>query len=355
MATFISVESGFALEAEMESLNSLVEGTEDAHSVNALPILVIHAHSSCNCRCIMCDIWKEKEQKVFGLLDLQRQLNSIQRLGVRWIVFSGGEPLMNAELPEICAILREEGIRLTLLTTGLLLKKHCNSVAAGFDDVIVSLDGPKSVHDAIRQVQGAYRLIETGVQALREVRPGMRISARCTIQKANYQYLFETARAAKLLQLNGISFLAADLTSQAFNRPLVWPTNRQAEIGLSLSEVIELENGIERLIRGAEREFGDGFIAESADKLRRIARHFRVHLGLDSAESPVCNAPWVSAVVEADGSVRPCFFHAPIGSLQDQTLEDVVNGKTARDFRKRLVVPDNPICRNCVCSLNHRV
>jgi Fe-coproporphyrin III synthase len=349
------VESGFALEAEMESLNSLVERPEEADSVNTLPILVIHAHNSCNCRCIMCDIWKAKEQKIFGLLDLQRQLNSIQRLGVRWIVFSGGEPLMNAELPEICAILREKGIRLTLLTTGLLLKKHCNSVAESFDDVIVSLDGPESVHDAIRRVPGAYRLIETGVQALREVRFGIRITARCTIQKTNYQFLFETTRAAKLLQLNGISFLAADLTSQAFNRPLVWPTNRQAEIGLSLSEVIALENGIERLIRNAEREFGDGFVAESADKLRRIARHFRAHLGLDSPEPPVCNAPWVSAVIEADGSVRPCFFHAPIGSLRDQTLEDVVNGKTARDFRKWLVVPDNPICRNCVCSLNHRV
>jgi len=338
----------------MESVNSLVECTEDAHSVNTLPILVIHAHSSCNCRCIMCDIWKTKEQKVFGLRELQPQLNSIRRLGVRWIVFSGGEPLMNAELPQICAILREEGIRLTLLTTGLLLKKHCTSVAESFDDVIVSLDGPESVHDAIRRVRGAYRLVESGVQALREVRPGMRITARCTIQKANYQYLFETARAAKVLQLNGISFLAADLTSQAFNRPLVWPTNRQAEIGLSLSEVIALENGTERLIRDAAREFGDGFVAESADKLRRIARHFRAHVGLDSPESPVCNAPWVSAVIEADGSVRPCFFHAPTGSLQDKTLEAVVNGKAARDFRKRLVVPENPICRNCVCSLNHR-
>jgi len=39
--------------------------------------------------------------------------------------------------------LGDAGIRLTLLSTGLLLKKCASSVAASFDDVIVSLDGPR--------------------------------------------------------------------------------------------------------------------------------------------------------------------------------------------------------------------
>jgi hypothetical protein len=34
-------------------------------------------------------------------------------------------------------------IRLTLLTTGLLLLKRANDVATLFDDVIVSIDGPR--------------------------------------------------------------------------------------------------------------------------------------------------------------------------------------------------------------------
>jgi len=56
----------------------------------------------------MCDIWKTKEAKIFGMKDLAPQLESIRRLGVRWIVFSGGEPLMNPELPRLCGIFREE-------------------------------------------------------------------------------------------------------------------------------------------------------------------------------------------------------------------------------------------------------
>jgi Fe-coproporphyrin III synthase len=302
----------------------------------------------------MCDIWKTQENKTFGVRDLQRQLDSIRRLGVRWIVFSGGEPLMNPELPDLCALLREEGIRQTLLSTGLLLKKYCRQVTASFDDVIVSLDGPRAIHNEIRRVEGAFELLQSGILALREERPNISITARSTIQRANHRYLLETARAAKCLHLNGISFLAVDVSSTAFNRPLSWPVERQAEIGLSLAELDALQTGIEELIRSAEEEFGPGFIAESPEKLRRITRHFRALLGLEAPESPMCNAPWTSAVLEVDGTVRPCFFHSPIGNLRASTLEEVINGPKALDFRTNLDIPNNSICKKCVCSLNYR-
>jgi Fe-coproporphyrin III synthase len=302
----------------------------------------------------MCDIWKTRDNKTFGVRELEPQLDSIRRLGVRWIVFSGGEPLMNLELPEVCSILRSEGIRLTLLSTGLLLKKHVQFVAESFDDVIVSLDGPPEIHDKIRRVENAFELLQQGVSALRKLRPELQITARCTVQKANHAYLPQTAHTAKLLGLNGISFLAADVTSSAFNRPLLWPASRQAEVGLSLDELAVLENGIDVLIRRGVQGFGVGFVAESPIKLRRIARHFRAHLGLETPEAPVCNAPWVSAVIEADGAVRPCFFHPVVGNLRDNTLEQVINGENAKRFRATLEVANNSICKNCVCSLNYR-
>jgi Fe-coproporphyrin III synthase len=302
----------------------------------------------------MCDIWKTRESKIFGVHDLLPQLDSIRRLGVRWIVFSGGEPLMNSELPQLCAILQGEGIRLTLLSTGLLLRKYAETVATSFDDVIVSLDGPPSIHNAIRRVEDAFGLLQNGIRAVRQVRPDMRITARSTVQKLNHGHLLETARSAKLLELNGISFLAVDLTSPAFNRALVWPAGRQAEIGLSAAELSELETSIESVISCAEDEFGAGFIAESPEKLRRIVRHFQAHLGLERSQSPECNAPWVSAVIEADGAVRPCFFHRPIGNLNGSTLEAVINGVKGREFREKLNIPNDSICRNCVCSLNYR-
>jgi len=262
---------------------------------------------------------------------------------------------MNPELPELCAMLRAEKIRLTLLTTGLLLGKKADQVAASFDDVIVSLDGPPPVHDAIRRVAGAFSLLRTGVEALRKRRYDFPITARTVVQKVNHASLRETARAARSLKLNAISFLAADLTSTAFNRPLAWPVARQEEVGLSSAELRVLESEIELLIQEASHGWEEGFLSESPEKLRRIARHFRVQLGLTKSESPVCNAPWVSAVVETDGTVRPCFFHRPIGNLENQSLEEIINSSSAREFRQELDIPNNSICNRCVCSLNYRL
>ena len=302
----------------------------------------------------MCDIWKNKDGQIFGVSDLKSHLDSIRDLGVRWIVFSGGEPLMNPELPQLCGILSQQDIRLTVLSTGLLLKKYAAMVAECFDEVIVSLDGPPAVHDAIRRVDGAFALLEDGIRALRKVQSDILITARTTVQKANHACLWETARSAKTISLDGISFLAVDVTSAAFNRTLVWPVGRQTEVCLTISEVAVLDTEIAKLIGSADDEFGTGFVAESSEKLRRIARHFRVQLGLEKPESPLCNAPWVSAVIEADGTVRPCFFHPPIGNLHTATLQAIVNGRTAHNFRSNLDIPNNMTCRNCVCSLHYR-
>ena len=72
------------------------------------------------------------------------------------------------------------------------------------------------------------------------------------------------------------------------------------------------------------------------------------------AEPPttVCNAPWVSSVVEADGTVRPCFFHQALGNIHEQPLEQILNSPKAVAFRRDLDVTNNPICKVCVCTLS---
>jgi len=302
----------------------------------------------------MCDIWKNNESRSFTPVDLERMLPAIRRLSVKWIVLSGGEPLLNPEWPALCRILKKEGIRLTLLTSGLLLEKCASRIVDAVDEVIVSLDGPARIHDLIRQIHSGFALIERGIAAIRRLTPGFRITARSTVQKLNYLCLRETVETAKTLNLNGISFLAADLTSQAFNRPVPWTEGRQQEIGLTQHELFGLEEEIELLIREHAGEIASGFVAESPEKLRRIASRFRESLGLARPKSPVCNAPWTSAVVEIDGTVRPCFFHQPVGTIQNGNLDEVVNGRAAISFRSSLDLASNPVCNRCVCSLNYR-
>jgi len=281
--------------------------------------------------------------------DLARHLADIEKLAVKWVVFSGGEPLMHRDLFRLAAMLRSRRIRVTLLSTGLLLARYATEIAAHIDDIIVSLDGPPEIHDRIRRVPGAFRLLEQGIRAIHDVNPQFSISARCTVQHLNHCCPVETARTAKRLGLSCISFLAADVTSSAFNRFQPWEAYRQAQVALTLEEVVALERELEAV--NIEWE-GSGFVAESAEKLRRISNHFRVHLGLSLPSAPRCNAPWVSAVVEADGTVRPCFFQRPIGSLKSHTLLNVINGFEAQQFRAALDIASDPVCRRCVCSLN---
>jgi len=327
--------------------------SREAHVVT-LPILILNVHSRCNCRCVMCDIWKRESNEQIRAQDLERHRASLKSLGVRHVVLTGGEPLLHNDLTTLCNFFREQNIHLTLLTTGLLLHKRAEEVAVLFDDTIISLDGPQEIHDAIRRVSGAYNLIHKGIAATRHHNPAMPITCRTTVQKANHRHLRETVDAARALGLDSISFLAADLTSEAFNRPLIWPGEKQSEIGLNLEEIKALEEEIEQLILVYEAGINHKFIAEPAAKLRKIPRRFREHLGQLPPQAPICNAPWVSAVVEVDGSVRPCFFHRTIGNITTSTLEEVVNGEVAQKFRQSLDIENNETCRRCVCSLNYR-
>jgi Fe-coproporphyrin III synthase len=320
----------------------------------SLPILILNVHSHCNCRCIMCDIWKRETHEQVRVADLERHRASLRHLGVRQVVLSGGEPLLHGDLHGLCNFFREQEIRLTLLTTGLLLGKRAIEVASLFDEVIVSIDGPREIHDGIRRVARAFDVIGQGVAAVKAQRPEIRLACRTTVQKANHRHLRATVNAARTLGFDSISFLAADLTSEAFNRTLVWPGERQSEIALTVNEVPALEEEIERLIVEFAGDIRDKFISETAEKLRRIPRRFREHLGQASPMSPICNAPWVSAVVEVDGSVRPCFFHRAVGNIASSTLEEVVNGEAAQLFRKNLDVAKDLTCRRCVCSLNYQ-
>jgi MoaA/NifB/PqqE/SkfB family radical SAM enzyme len=218
----------------------------------------------------------------------------------------------------------------------------------------VSLDGPPEIHDEIRRVSGAYNLIHKGVVAVRHYNPSLPITCRTTVQKANHRHLRQTVDAARALGLDSISFLAADLTSPAFNRPLIWPGEKQGELGLNLEEAKALEEEIEQLILQYEAGIDHKYIVESAAKLRKIARRFREHLGQVMPLAPICNAPWVSAVIEVEGSVRPCFFHRTIGNITSSTLEEVINGEAAQEFRQSLDMENDATCLRCVCSLNYR-
>ena len=323
-----------------------------AHHIHSLPVVVLSPHNQCNCRCVMCDIGKIREPKEITPALLEAQRDSFRKLGVRWAVLSGGEPQRNPQLCTLARMLHDLGIRVTLLTAGTLLSTEAELLVAAIDDVIVSLDGPALVHNRVRRIPLAFELLMDGVQALRRFRPEIVVRARCTVQRENHASLRATVQSAKDHGLNSISFLAADAVSDAFNHPQGWTQPKADSVTLDAQQVEILEREMEDLIHEYASDLSSGFVVETAAKLRRIVRQFRVYLGHVQPVAPRCNAPWVSAVVGAEGEVRPCFFHPAFGNINDSSLHEILNSPQALRFRDELDIANNPICQRCVCSLH---
>jgi MoaA/NifB/PqqE/SkfB family radical SAM enzyme len=321
--------------------------------IRTLPVLALHVHTACNCRCVMCDIWKANvDKRELSDEALERHLGAIRQLRVQRIMLTGGEPLLHSNLWRLCERLRRERIRLTLVTTGLLLTPHARAIGELIDEVFVSIDGPPVIHDAIRRVPGGYRRIAAGITALRGQSQCPRLFARSVVQKENYRALAETIRAVENSGVDGISFLPADVTSSAFNRPQPWPLARQQQIALSGDDIPKLADAIAHAEQWCGHALDTRFVEGGAAALWHIHDYYVAATGARPWPAVQCNAPWVSAVLEADGRVRPCFFHKAYPPVRDGTLDSTINSPQAIQFRRGLDVNTDATCQRCVCSLS---
>ena len=315
-------------------------------------MVILMPHSACNCRCVMCDIWKDnKNLKQLTEQDITGLLASLKEFGTRQVLMSGGEALLNANFFRLCQILKQQHIKVTLLSTGLTIKKHAVELLQWVDDLIISLDGDEPLHDAIRNIPGAFKKLKDGVEYIKSIDPNYRITARTVIHRLNFRNWEAIIAEAKLMGIDQVSFLPADVSSHAFNRQMAWAEPKQHEVLISEKELPELNEIIGRIINTYKTGINSNFIAESAEKLQQVYQYYAAFYGLAVFPFKKCNAPWVSTVIEADGSVRPCFFHEVVGNIRDSSLATILNSDGAINFRKTLDMNTNPTCVKCVCSL----
>jgi len=300
----------------------------------------------------MCDIWKDnKNLKQLTEQDITGLLGSLKEFGTRQVLMSGGEALLNANFFRLCQILKQQHIKVTLLSTGLTIKKHAVELLQWVDDLIISLDGDEPLHDATRNIPGAFKKLKDGVEYIKSIDPNYRITARTVIHRLNFRNWEAIIAEAKLMGIDQVSFLPADVSSHAFNRQMAWAEPKQHEVLISEKELPELNEIIGRIINTYKTGINSNFIAESAEKLQQVYQYYAAFYGLAVFPFKKCNAPWVSTVIEADGSVRPCFFHEVVGNIRDSSLANILNSDGAINFRKTLDMNTNPTCVKCVCSL----
>src|SRR5258706_1413315 len=208
--------------------------TRLTHRIYEMPVLVLMPHSRCNCRCVMCDIWKaNSEKKEISSEELARHIAAFKKLGVKRVALSGGEALMHSNLWKFCQQLNSIGAKISLLSTGLTLKNHAAEIVMYCDDVIVSLDGSREVHNRIRNIPSAFEKLAEGIEAIKKINVSFRVTGRTVLQKTNFRDFENIVASAKTLGLDQISFLAADVSSSAFNRPQAWTGEKKEEITLS--------------------------------------------------------------------------------------------------------------------------
>jgi MoaA/NifB/PqqE/SkfB family radical SAM enzyme len=335
----------------MAATDALVAAGAVTNRTLVLPLLIFYPTSRCNSRCVSCDWWKHSGAEDLTLAEIGELASGLPALGTRLVVFSGGEPLLRPEVFEAAAMFRAQGITLHLLTSGVLLERFAPRVAQQFSRVIVSLDAPSDrLYEEIRGVD-ALEVVERGIARLRALAPEVPITARATLHRLNFRELPRLVDHAKSLALDGISFLPADMSSSGFGRePAPGARADLGSLALDGEEVREFAATIEHAIDRYAREFASGFIAEAPDKLRRLPRYYAAAAGDGPFPSVSCNAPWISAVVEADGSVRPCFFQPAIGNIRRTPFATLVT-RNLPAFRRSLDVGANAVCERCVCSL----
>ncbi len=318
-------------------------------TLRRLPLVTLFLSERCNSRCITCDYWRHGSAEL-DLEAVRRLLPSLERLETEVVLISGGEPLLNPEWQAIAALLKGQGLKLWLLTSGLSLAKHARRASMLFDAITVSLDGAdRDTYAAIRGVD-AFDVVCRGIRAA--VDAGVSVTARVTLQRGNFRQLPHFVELARALGVAQVSFLAVDVANMhAFSRR----EGFTADLAPRPEELPELE----RLLFELERDFAEAFrtrlIAESAQKLRqRILEYFKAVRGLGPFPPVRCNAPEFSAVLDARGHVSPCFF---IGGPAQATMDDGVDleGALNRDemavLRRTIRNGERAECARCVCSM----
>lgn len=301
-----------------------------------------------------CDWWRADGKADLTLDEIRRLAGELPRYGTRLVVLTGGEPLVRTDVMDVADAFLAQGMRLQLLTSGLALERFAPAIVARFDEVTVSLDG--HTPELYREIRGVSGLgaVEAGVKSLRSLSPSMSIRARSTLHRKNFRALPGIIAKAREMGLSQLSFLAADVTSDTFNRRSL-PRSDSGSTGpsallLDADEVVELAAVVETVIRLHARELEEGVVVPGPDGLRRLVQYYRAHLGGGAFPEVDCNAPWASVVIEADGAVRPCFFHPPVGNLREQGLSAILSSAMPA-FRRALDVATNEICQHCVCTL----
>ena len=245
------------------------------------------------------------------------------------VSFTGGEPILRPELPEMVAYAKDLGMRVNLITNGTLVTRDVAKALSdnGLDSAQVSLEGVcATTHDDVVGVCGAFERACQAVELLRA--SGIHTHTNTTITRANLDEL--TAFPA---------FVKRHLGGERLSMNLMIPTGSGALSEAGLIRYSDIGPVVEAVQAEAVRE-GVQFMWYSPVPMCMF--NSIVH-GLGNKGCSACDG---LISIAPNGDVLPCAsYPESVGNILRQPFHDVWQSARALVFRRKQLAPSP--CQRC--------
>jgi radical SAM protein with 4Fe4S-binding SPASM domain len=327
----------------------------------------------CNLRCRMCAQWGQSgynfDRPAEALREMvpaeyyKKVVDDCARFDPLYYIW-GGEPMLYPDILEVLGHIKSRGHLCALITNGTLIAEHAAElVRMELDSIMISLDGPREVHDEVRGRAGTFDELSAAIEAIRRER---RARNKATPILVLLMTITTTNCTAVVQTLEVADRLGADFVGIYFS----WFTNRQ--IGERHTRFMQQHfcvtptawNGF--LLDATEMDVEQ--LIEEIRRVRRLRLRFPVLFVPDLSESRIrryysdpahtfgyqrCYTPWYLVGIGPNGDVGACRDHPDYvcGNIREESLPEIFNGERFRHFRR--VLKENkllPICGRC-CGL----
>ena len=303
-------------------ISSVVENKPERNLDGAIAIW--NFTNRCNLSCLHC-YSKSTLDEVDTLTteQIKKTILQMKDNGIKFIIFSGGEPLTRKDLFEIADFCKENKIITYLSSNGLYFTSaNVQKIVESFNYIGISIDGDEKTHDYFRGLKGAFKETLKAVQLANST--GAKVGIRFTITKdtlGSLEYIFDLVEKENIPKIyishlvysgRGLENLKMDLTKEQRRTSVEYILNKAFEY-YRTGRDIEIVTGnmeMDAIL------FLNKFAQEYPD-LREAMRKRLVKWGGNSAGRKLLN-------INSEGEVRPDpFFPKIIGNILHQDFGDI--------------------------------
>ena len=304
-------------------IKSTIQGTPSRELDGSIAIW--NFTNRCNLSCLHCYSRADLDAKdTLSTEDIMQTLPKLRENGVKFIIFSGGEPLTRKDIYDIAARCKELGIVTYLSTNGLYTTTHnAQKILDTFDYVGISIDGSPKVHDKFRGLDGAFEESMKAVNLLNSYNQ-TKVGIRFTMTKDTYDdlaFIFDLAEKHNIPKLyishlvysgRGLDNLEMDISKEQRTKAVNFIIDKAFEY-------YENGTGIEIVTGNMEMDailFLEKFSSKYPDLVTQM-RERLVKWGGNSAGRKLLN-------IDSFGNVKPDpFFPETIGNILSEEFGDI--------------------------------